>query len=358
MLRNNWIQGLKKAGAVLAMGAMLTACGGGNANSEDALAVYKVNAGATEEQTVNQEEFDSFLNAHLFLNPQMATYREAAAFQKDMLEQYIGFQILASRLEGDAREEAEKQAAEDLATFKEAMGDTLAEELKKQEVEMADIEKYAEEQTLAVAYLEQQVKDEELQTQYDESLATDPNVYTLATVSHILIGTVDPATQEEKRTSEEALKIANEVRDKLLGGADFAEMVTEYSEDEGSKATGGTYADANVNGWVPGFKEAALELPLNEISEPVETTYGYHVMKVSDRKVQTFEDVKETLKSQVLYTKFSTFMTEELPELIVENNLPEEEPAAEEGATEEGATEDAGEGAAEDTADQDTEAAE
>lgn len=337
MLRSNWIQGLKKAGAVLAMGAMLTACGGGNSNSEDALAVYKVNAGATEEQTVSQEDFDSFLDAHLFLNPQMATYREVAAFQKDMLDQYMGFQILASRLEGDAREEAEKKAEEDLAVFEEAMGDTIAEELKKQDVKMADIEEYAKQQTLAVAYLEQQVKDEELRKQYDDSLTSNPNVYTLATVSHILIGTKDPATQEEKRTQEEALKIANEVRDKLLGGADFAEMVTEYSEDEGSKATGGTYADANVNGWVEGFKEAALELPLNEISQPVETTYGYHIMKVSDRKVQTFEDVKESLKSQVLYTKFSTFMSEELPELVVENNLPEEAPATEEGAAEDGA---------------------
>lgn len=320
MLLNKWRQALKKSGAVLLATALLSACGGGKA-----VAVY-TNTPGGEEGTVTQEELDTFIGINKFLNPSLALYEEQPAFQQDMLMQYVGFRVLGSRLDEEGTKEAEAEAEEQLAAFKEALGDRLEEELNNADLEMGDLENYVKLYSRATAQLEKQVTEEELRQLYDDTLAANPDAFTTATVSHILIA-LEPEGEEVTRTKEEALDIAEEVRDKLLGGADFAEMAAEYSDDPGSKDTGGTYADVNVNNWFEGFKKAVLELPLNEISEPVETEYGYHIVKVSERNAQTFEEAEPTLRARQVVSEFMEFLDTEVPGLIVENNLPEEDSA-------------------------------
>jgi foldase protein PrsA len=344
MLRNRWLKKWKLFGILALTAAVLAACGGGKGT----LAVYKLTAGG-EEQKLTQKQFDKFLNVNLFLNPNYALYAELPAFKQDLLKQYVSFQVLGSRLSGEEAKEAEKKAKEEVKTFKDNYGKEAEDALKEADLGYGDLEAYVALYTKAIKYLESQVTEEELRKAYEEPLADNPDAYTTATVSHILIGTVDPTTQEEKRTKEEALKLANEVRDKLLGGADFAEMAAEYSEDEGSKQTGGTYTNVNVNNWVENFKQAALTLPLNEISEPVETEYGYHIIKVSERKVPTYEEMKDAIRSQVTWDKFIEFMTTEVDALIIENNLPKEEEPADESADDEAGEDQTDEGQADES---------
>lgn len=85
------------------------------------------------------------------------------------------------------------------------------------------------------------------------------------------------------------------------------------------------------------FKEAAKTLPLNKISDPVETEYGYHVMKVEARTEADFAKLtaeqKESLKSQLAAAEIDTFMQNELDKIVKEVKLPKTE-KAEEGKTE------------------------
>ncbi len=111
---------------------------------------------------------------------------------------------------------------------------------------------------------------------------------------HILItfrgkdGTVDSA---------KALKTAREVRQKLLDGADFAELAKEYSNDPGSASKGGDLGYFKRRKMVPQFDEAAFNLKVNEISDIVETRFGYHIIQVTDKKkIPPFEEAKNELR--------------------------------------------------------------
>lgn len=93
----------------------------------------------------------------------------------------------------------------------------------------------------------------------------------------------------EKINSEEtvtgaAKKKADEVYDKLKGGANFAQLAKEYSQDAATAANGGDLGFFGKGKMVPAFEEAAFALKVGEYSEPVRTVYGYHIIKVTEKK--------------------------------------------------------------------------
>ncbi|MCP4676002.1 MAG: hypothetical protein GY854_10950 [Deltaproteobacteria bacterium] len=83
---------------------------------------------------------------------------------------------------------------------------------------------------------------------------------------------------EIKRTKEEALARANEALEKLKAGADFVEMVKEYSDDP-KKENGGNLGVFPSRMMAPVFSKATMALEIGQISEPVETQFGYHIIK-------------------------------------------------------------------------------
>ncbi|MBP1153484.1 MULTISPECIES: peptidylprolyl isomerase [unclassified Paenibacillus] len=277
---------------------------------------------------VTREEFNKFLNVNMMFNQQYAQYKEEPAFQQDMMNQLVAFNVLASRADDKAKEQAEKQSKEQLEQIKGFMGmqeGGMEKLLTDNHVTEQDLNEFVQKSIQVFVSEENKVADPKLQAAYDEKLAQDKSAYDIATVSHILIGTSDPATGQETRTKEEALQRAKEVQDKLVKGGDFAALAKEYSEDPGSKDNGGQYADAPLTQWVPEFKKAASELPIGQISEPVETSFGYHVMKVEARKTKTFDEVKQELRSELAQYNVQEFMEKELPTLIETNNLPKQE---------------------------------
>jgi peptidyl-prolyl cis-trans isomerase C len=100
-------------------------------------------------------------------------------------------------------------------------------------------------------------------------------------VAHILISTQDPAAQQalppEKK--KEKLKLANELRARAEKGEDFAALVKQYSDDPGSKSNGGEYTFSKGQ-MLPEFEAASFSMKVNQISDPVETRFGYHVIKL------------------------------------------------------------------------------
>jgi parvulin-like peptidyl-prolyl isomerase len=134
-------------------------------------------------------------------------------------------------------------------------------------------------------------------------------------VRHILISKKDSSGQVDYAKSKTE---ADRVYGLLQDGGDFAALAKQYSADTASAATGGKYL-ANRGQSVPEFDKAAFELKTNEISKPVKTQYGYHVIQALEdakpAKVTSFEKVKASIKATLLQDKKSTKMTEWVQEL-------------------------------------------
>lgn len=81
------------------------------------------------------------------------------------------------------------------------------------------------------------------------------------------------------RTRQEAKQRATECLIKLREGADFTEMVSEYSDEPGAKERGGDLGVFKRDVMVKAFSDAAFKLKVGEVSELVETSYGWHVIK-------------------------------------------------------------------------------
>jgi len=284
---------------------------------------------AYEGGEVNEQEFNRFYYVDKYFNEMLHEYYEQGdpdGFREQMLQTYISFKILSARADDKLRTSTEsdvedrvKQYEKELKSNADAKKDW---ESKSAEwgIKLDDIEQYLKVQATAVNYIRSLVTEEKVKELYESTLAADPHAYTLATVRHVLVA-FEPEGGE-KRTKEEALQRAQEVKAKLDAGADFAEIAKEYSDDPGSSAQGGRYVSNPVSDWVEPFKEAVLALEIGEISDPVETEYGYHVILVEERKGQSYEDVQKLLEGQVVNQIYSEFMEDELPVLIKEINLP------------------------------------
>jgi peptidyl-prolyl cis-trans isomerase D len=80
-----------------------------------------------------------------------------------------------------------------------------------------------------------------------------------------------------------ALRRANAVRAEILGGADFAAVAQRESADPGSAQQGGDLGTFGRNQMVPAFDQAAFSLPVGQVSEPVQTQFGFHLIQVQER---------------------------------------------------------------------------
>jgi peptidyl-prolyl cis-trans isomerase C len=144
--------------------------------------------------------------------------------------------------------------------------------------------------------------------------------------SHILIK-VDPQADAGKRAK--AQKKIKEILKKLQKGEDFATLAKTLSECP-SKAKGGDLGYFSRGRMVKSFEDVAFALKPNEVSEIVETKFGYHLIKVVDKKPEmttTFEDVKDKLghylKQQKVQKEVSSYVSELKEKANVERFLPE-----------------------------------
>ena len=111
-------------------------------------------------------------------------------------------------------------------------------------------------------------------------------------VSHILVSTKD-------RNQEEALDLAAAISEQLKKDPlKFDELVTEYSDDPSAASNAGSFHDVKRGDMVPEFDEMSFSLQEGEISGPVKTAFGYHIIRLDGRKTPekiSFEQVKQRL---------------------------------------------------------------
>jgi len=156
------------------------------------------------------------------------------------------------------------------------------------------------------------IAEEEMKEYFETNKATYDTKEQVK-VSHILVET------EAK---------AQEVRNKLLAGADFAELAKKYSTDTSNNENGGELGFFSKGDMTAEFENVAFALKVGEVSEPVKTEYAYHIIKVEEKqavKEATYEEskalVKEALFNEKLPTAYDTYFGEVYDEYEIENLL-------------------------------------
>ncbi|MEP7355220.1 MAG: peptidylprolyl isomerase [Acidobacteriota bacterium] len=120
---------------------------------------------------------------------------------------------------------------------------------------------------------------------------------------HILIrmaGSRVPVREGQKDlTTEEALAKAKELRAKIVAGADFEAIAKAESDDTGSGVNGGDLGSFSRGQMIGAFDDTAFSIPVGEISQPIQTEFGYHLIKIDERKAAKFEDVRTEIEQQI-----------------------------------------------------------
>lgn len=215
----------------------------------------------------------------------------------------------------------DKEVQEQVDTFNETVNsnDSTKEQAKKAGIN-DEFLKYILTRELAYsAYKEYynkntKVDESTLKKEYEKNKES----YDTVTASHILISTKDDSGNELSDKEKAAAKQkAEEVLQKAKSGEDFAELAKEYSDDSANASSGGNLGDFTAGEMVEEFSNAAFALDKNEISDIVETQYGYHIIKVTD-KATTFNKAKDRVKSAVLSEKFNKEVTKLFEEAKIE----------------------------------------
>ncbi|MFA1819691.1 peptidylprolyl isomerase [Virgibacillus oceani] len=194
-----------------------------------------------------------------------------------VLEEMITFDVLSENYTVD-----EEEIDQEVDTAKEQLGDEFDMFLEHQGIKDED----AMRQMIQLSLLQEAVASEDIDIT-DEQLkeAYERQVYEID-AQHILV--------EEEQT-------AWEVKEKIDDGEDFDELARDYSTDLSNADDGGWLGYFSAGSMVAEFEDAAFAMEAGDISDPVETSYGYHIIKVNDKRekeesIGDFEEVKDDLR--------------------------------------------------------------
>ena len=241
-----------------------------------------------------------------------------ASHPKDFDDFLQGNPRAAQQAQGPQREELKKQLGE----FK-----VIAERARKEGLDREDLTRLqillTRSQALAGAYLgdlqknaDKLVADGDVEQYYKDHPADFDEIR----VRHILISTQPkpdaeeepapkdakdnkdkkPADKPKTLTKDEARKKTQDLLDRARKGEDFAKLATENSDDPGSKDKGGEYDFFGRGKMVPEFDKAAFALKPGEISDLVETQFGFHIIKLEERRTAASPEADEKVRQQIV----------------------------------------------------------
>jgi parvulin-like peptidyl-prolyl isomerase len=308
---------LVAVGAAIAFAVLLlTGCGGDLPSGT----VAKVG-----DATITQEQFDAKMKEIVAQLAAQAPDKAADPAGYKLLEQKVlDYMVTLKIAEAKAQslkvtvtdkdvqdqiDQAKAMFGGDQAKFDAALKqeNITLDQLKASYRERSLLTKVAEAVTASVA-----IPDSELQKYYDANTA-EFKVDEARTARHILFAPGAPATADATGPATytdaqwaDALAKAEKARQEIVNGADFAAKAKELSSDTGTKDQGGDLGVVQKGTMVPEFETSVFGLKKGDISQPIKTQYGYHLIQVTDitpAKQQTFAEVKEQIKTQLLDPK-------------------------------------------------------
>ena len=147
------------------------------------------------------------------------------------------------------------------------------------------------------------------------------------TATPLPAGAPTPTPTPGPRTREQAIALAEDLRRQIEGGADFAALAAQYSDDLSNAENGGELGWFSRTDMVAPFADAAFALPVGQVSEPVSTTFGIHLIEVEEKDAERAKDPDQldSERSQA----FQTWLQEQVAAAnVVRNdvsgNLPRE----------------------------------
>jgi peptidyl-prolyl cis-trans isomerase C len=272
---------------------------------------------------------------------------QLAAIEAQVLERLVQIELLLAKATDTDKTAAKETTERRLEEIKSrAKGEEAFDrQLKSMGTSQTELRAKMTEEATAENVLERELKitvsDEEVKQFYDDNPAKFEQPE-MARASHILFGTKDTTTgqdlPEEKKTAKR--KQAEDVLKRAKAGEDFAKLAKEYSEDPGSKDTGGEYTFPRGQ-MVKEFEECAFSLQTNQVSDIVTTQFGYHIIKLSEKLpakklelAKVSPDIKQFLKQREIqehqkdYQQYVDKLKQDAGVTILDEKLKPKPPAA------------------------------
>ncbi len=231
-----------------------------------------------------------------------AAHQDRQKVQQVVLDGLIGSELLHQKAKTIPIEISRAEIDKAVGQAKTSMGeDGYNAELAKRGMTQKDIEEMIEKNLMVQKLINDtivmtvQIEETEIKKFYDEH----PNEMTRPTdveASHILVKS-SPTDPPEKKT--EARKKIDEALKKVKAGEDFGTTAQTFSEDS-SAARGGALGAIHQGQTVPAFEEAAFKLAVGQVSDVIESQFGYHIIKVTakhDPVLMPFDEVKDRISS-------------------------------------------------------------
>ncbi|MEW9675042.1 peptidylprolyl isomerase [Lentibacillus sp. L22] len=208
---------------------------------------------------------------------------------KDQAGDQVLQQMVTEKVLNDKYDVSDKAVDKEVKKAKDQMGDQFEMALQQQGIKDEDEFRHM----VRLSMLQEQALSEDIDIPEKEIKQHYDRMKEQIKASHILV--------DDKKTAEKVEK-------ELDNGGDFAKLAKKYSTDKASAEKGGDLGYFSVGKMDPAFEDAAYSMKKGEISDPVKSQFGYHIIKVtgkkkSDQDVGKYEDVKDDIRREIINQK-------------------------------------------------------
>jgi len=115
-----------------------------------------------------------------------------------------------------------------------------------------------------------------------------------------MTGSAVPLREGQKELSDaEALEKIKSLQKRIAGGEEFEALAKAESDDSTSGKNGGDLGTVKRGQMVPAFENAVFTMPVNQLSDPVKTQFGYHLIRVDKREAATFDSMRDEIQKKL-----------------------------------------------------------
>lgn len=311
----------------------MTACNGGQTAKEEPY-VAKVNnqaiAYADYEKNfmIFKKQIEANVGEDIWTQDAGEGKTYGTVFKEQILEKLIEDEMLSQEAIKAGLKVDEEEIASQLENFKKQIetNKEYKEYLEKNGISDDFIKKQMEIDNLLMSFRvdyekKNPIPEADIKKYYEENQAE----FTIDEVraSHILFKTVDDNRLPLDESAKEAVRTkAQEILDRVKAGEDFAKLAKEYSEDPGSAENGGDLNFFPRGQMVKPFEDAAFSMEVGQISGLVESNFGYHIIKVTDKKneTSTFEEAQDRIQSTLMEKAYQDYIEELKTKAKIETN--------------------------------------